>query len=150
MADKNTPDPGLYLELAAEIVAAFVSHNSLPPSELAGVIHSVHAALVGLGSGSAAPEVAIKKEPAVPIKKSVTRDFIICLEDGKKFQSLKRHIRTAYSLTPEEYRAKWGLPSDYPMVAPNYAERRSQLAMSMGLGKKQPKAVKARTKRSAS
>jgi predicted transcriptional regulator len=99
---------------------------------------------------TAAPEVAIKKDPAVPIKKSLTPDFIICLQDGKKFQSLKRHLRTAYSLTPEEYLAKWGLPSDYPMVAPNYSQRRSQLAMSMGLGKKQPKAVKARTKRSAS
>jgi predicted transcriptional regulator len=150
MSFGNSNNPMNYLELAAEIVAAFVSHNSLPPAELPSVIHSVHAALVGLGSGSAVPEVAIKKEPAVPIKKSVTPDFIICLEDGKKFQSLKRHLRTAYSLTPEEYRAKWGLPSDYPMVAPNYAQRRSQLAMSMGLGKKQPKAVKARTKRSAS
>jgi predicted transcriptional regulator len=138
----NANEPRNYLELAAEIVAAFVSHNSIPPAELADVIHAVHAALVGLSSGIAAPEVAIKKEPAVPIKKSVTPDFIICLEDGKKFQSLKRHLRTAYSMTPEEYRAKWGLPSDYPMVAPNYAQRRSQLAMSMGLGKSSSKTTK--------
>jgi predicted transcriptional regulator len=147
MSFGNSNDPTKHLELAAEIVAAFVSHNSLPPAELPGVIHSVHAALVALASGSAAPEVAIKKEPAVPIKKSVTPDFIICLEDGKKFQSLKRHLRTAYSLTPEDYRAKWGLPSDYPMVAPNYAQRRSQLAMSMGLGKSSSKTTKGRAKK---
>ncbi|CAJ0882783.1 hypothetical protein AMST5_03369 [freshwater sediment metagenome] len=144
MSVGNSNEPTNYLELTAEIVAAFVSHNSLPPAELPSVIHSVHAALVGLESG-AAPEVAIKKEPAVPIRKSVTPDFIICLEDGKKFQSLKRHLRTAYSLTPEEYRAKWGLPSDYPIVAPNYAQRRSQLAMSMGLGKSSSKTTKGKS-----
>jgi predicted transcriptional regulator len=143
----NSNEPTKYLELAAEIVAAFVSRNSIRPAELPGVIHSVHAALVGVGSGSAAAEVAIKKEPAVPIKKSITPDFIICLEDGKKFQSLKRHLRTAYSLTPEEYRAKWGLPSDYPMVAPNYAQRRSQMALTSGLGKTGPKTTTGRAKK---
>jgi predicted transcriptional regulator len=134
MSFGNSNDPTNYLEQATEIVAAFVSHNSIPASELPALIQAVYSALVGLGSGSAAPDVEIRSEPAVPIKKSVTPDFIFCLEDGKKFQSLKRHLRTAYSLTPEEYRVKWGLPSDYPMVAPNYAQRRSQLARNSGLG----------------
>jgi predicted transcriptional regulator len=147
MSFGNSNDPTNYLEQATEIVAAFVSHNSIPVSEFPALIQAVYAALVGLGSGSAAPVVAIRNEPAVPIKKSVAPDFIICLEDGKKFQSLKRHLRTAYSLTPEEYRAKWGLPPDYPMVAPNYAQRRSQLAMSMGLGKSGSKATKGRAKK---
>ncbi len=129
------------LELAADIVSAYVSNNSLPALELPAFIHSVHGALVGLATGQVtAAEAAPQKEPAVPIKKSVTPDFIICLEDGKKFKSLKRHLRTAYSMSPEEYRVKWGLPSTYPMVAPNYAKARSELALNMGLGQKRPKA----------
>ena len=129
------------LELAADIVSAYVSNNSLPALDLPAFILSVHGALVGLATGRvAADEPAPQKEPAVPIKKSVTPDFIICLEDGKKFKSLKRHLRTAYSMSPEEYRVKWGLPSTYPMVAPNYAKARSELALNMGLGQKRPKA----------
>ena len=122
------------VELAAEIVASYVAHNSVPASELAHLIHNVHSALTSLGQ----PVVAEVKhqEPAVPVKKSVTPDYIICLEDGKKFKSLKRHLRTKFEMGPEEYRAKWGLPSDYPMVAPNYAAARSNLARAMGLGQK--------------
>ena len=122
------------VELAAEIVASYVAHNSVPASELAHLIHNVHSALTSLGQ----PVVAEVKhqEPAVPVKKSVTPDYIICLEDGKKFKSLKRHLRTKFEMGPEEYRAKWGLPSDYPMVAPNYAAARSNLALAMGLGQK--------------
>ena len=129
------------LELAAEIVSAYVSNNSLPALDLPAFIHSVHGALVGLATGQvAAAEAAPAKEPAVPIKKSVAPDFIICLEDGKKFKSLKRHLRTSYSMSPEEYRVKWGLPPSYPMVAPNYAKARSELALKFGLGQKRPKA----------
>ena len=129
------------LELAADIVSAYVSNNSLPAFDLPAFIHSVHGALVGLATGQVtAAEAAPRKEPAVPIKKSVTPDFMICLENGKKFKSLKRHLRTAYSMSPEEYRAKWGLPSTYPMVAPNYAKTRSELALKFGLGQKRPKA----------
>ena len=120
--------------LAAEIVASYVAHNSVPASELAHLIHNVHSALTTLGQ----PVVAEVKhqEPAVPVKKSITPDYIFCLEDGKKFKSLKRHLRTKFDMSPEEYRAKWGLPSDYPMVAPNYAAARSVLANAIGLGQK--------------
>jgi predicted transcriptional regulator len=120
------------IDLAAEIVAAYVSANSIPAAELPNLIQSVHRALAGV-SDTAAPE-APAKEPAVPIRRSITPDFLICLEDGRKFKSLKRHLRTKYGLSPEDYRAKWGLPKDYPMVAPNYAKARSALAKEMGLG----------------
>lgn len=119
--------------MAAEIVAAYVSANTLTPQELPGLIRTVHSAL-GEVAGDLAPRVETAQEPAVAVKKSITPDFIICLEDGKKFKSLKRHLRTRYSMTPDEYRAKWGLPHDYPMVAPNYAKERSNLAKRMGLG----------------
>jgi predicted transcriptional regulator len=122
-----------YIELAADIVSAYVSNNSVPSSELPALIHEVHNALLRVTSG-AAPVVVEALKPAVPTKKSITNDFIICLEDGKKFKSLKRHLRTQYNISPEEYREKWGLPADYPMVAPNYAKARSQLAKQMGLG----------------
>jgi predicted transcriptional regulator len=122
-----------YIELAADIVSAYVSNNSVPSSELPALIHEVHNALLRVTSG-AAPVVVEALKPAVPTKKSITDDFIICLEDGKKFKSLKRHLRTQYNISPEEYREKWGLPADYPMVAPNYAKARSQLAKQMGLG----------------
>jgi predicted transcriptional regulator len=122
------------VELAAEIVASYVAHNSVPASELAHLIHNVHSALTSLGQPVV--EEIKNQEPAVSVKKSVTPDYIICLEDGKKFKSLKRHLRTKYEMSPEEYRAKWGLPSDYPMVAPNYAAARSNLALAMGLGQK--------------
>lgn len=123
------------LELTANIVAAYVSNNPLPTSELGRVIADTYAAVSKL-KAAAEPQPEEKRAPAVPIKKSVTPDFIICLEDGKKFKSLKRHIGTHYKLTPDEYRAKWGLPADYPTVAPNYAAARSQLAKASGLGRK--------------
>ncbi|RIJ14548.1 transcriptional regulator [Henriciella mobilis] len=119
------------LELTTEIVAAYVSNNPVQSSELSNLIRSVHETLQGL-SGPAAEVTEAK--PAIPVKKSVTDDYIICLEDGKKFKSLKRHLRAKYDMTPEEYREKWGLPYDYPMVAPSYARKRSKLAKQMGLG----------------
>jgi predicted transcriptional regulator len=123
------------VEKAADIVAAYVRGNSLSPAELPGLIVSVFATLSGLANGATAAP-AVEQAPAVSIKKSITPEHIVCLEDGKKFKSLKRHLRTRYGLTPEEYRAKWGLPADYPMVAPNYARARSDLAKRMGLGTK--------------
>lgn len=121
------------IELATEIVAAYVSNNSVPAAELPNVIFEVVNALNRVTAGPVEGEPEPIK-PAVPIKKSVTPDYIICLEDGKKFKSLKRHLRTHYNVSPEEYREKWGLPADYPMVAPNYAQARSDLAKKMGLG----------------
>lgn len=126
-------NPSNYIELAADIVSAYVSNNSVPATDLPTLISDVHAALVRVTSGLA-PVVAEALKPAVPTKKSVTSDYIICLEDGKKFKSLKRHLRTQYNMSPEDYREKWGLGADYPMVAPNYAKARSQLAKQMGLG----------------
>ncbi|MER8777837.1 MucR family transcriptional regulator [Mesorhizobium sp. M0977] len=122
------------VSITADIVSAFVSNNPLPVSELSKLIGDTYVALQGIGI-AVAPATA-KLEPAVSIKKSVSPDFIICLEDGKKFKSLKRHIGTHYNLSPDQYRQKWNLPSDYPMVAPNYAATRSALAKSMGLGRK--------------
>lgn len=122
-----------YIELAADIVSAYVSNNSVPASDLPALINEVHAALLRVTSG-VAPVAVEAPKPAVPVKKSITNDFIICLEDGKQFKSLKRHLRTQYNMSPEEYREKWGLPPDYPMVAPNYAKARSNLAKQMGLG----------------
>ncbi|MCV9938215.1 MucR family transcriptional regulator [Boseaceae bacterium BT-24-1] len=123
------------LDLTTAIVAAFVAHNNVPRGDLAELIASTHAALRKLG-GEPEPLPAAALVPAIPIRKSVTPDAIICLEDGKKFKSLKRHLSSKFALTPEQYRTKWGLPVDYPMVAPNYAEARSALARSMGLGRK--------------
>ncbi len=122
-----------HVELAAEIVSAYVSNNSVPSSELPALLSDVHAAIVRVATG-AQPVVVEAAKPAVPPKKSITSDYIICLEDGRKFKSLKRHLRTQYNLSPEEYREKWGLASDYPMVAPAYAKARSALAKQMGLG----------------
>jgi predicted transcriptional regulator len=119
--------------MVVDIVGAFVSNNSVPSAELPALITSVHKALVGLNSGEELKSVE-PQAPAVSVKKSIGSDFIICLEDGRKFKSLKRHLRTKYNMTPEEYRAKWNLPKDYPMVAPAYAEARSNLAKQMGLG----------------
>lgn len=121
------------VEMAADIVSAYVSANSVAAQDIPALIRTVHAALKEV-SGAAPATVDQSQEPAVAIKKSVTPDFIICLEDGKKFKSLKRHLRTRYGMTPDEYRVKWGLPHDYPMVAPNYAKERSNLAKRMGLG----------------
>ncbi|RTL96105.1 MucR family transcriptional regulator [Ancylobacter rudongensis] len=131
-----------YLGLTADVVAAFVGNNSVPAAELPDLIAKVHGALLRLSTPAPAVVEEVLK-PAVPVKKSVTPEFIICLEDGLKFKSLKRHLRTKYNMTPEEYRAKWGLPNDYPMVAPSYAEARSNLAKKMGLGQQRKKPVPA-------
>jgi predicted transcriptional regulator len=127
-----------YIELAADIVSAYVSNNSVPTSDLPTLINEVHTALIRVGGGTVEVPVEAPK-PAIPVKKSVTPDYIVCLEDGKKFKSLKRHLRTQYNMTPEQYREKWGLPVDYPMVAPNYAKARSELAKEMGLGQQRRK-----------
>ena len=120
-----------YVELAADVVSAYVSNNPVPTSELPSLIAAVHASLQFVAEGPQPKEPLV---PAVPIKKSVQPDFIVCLEDGKKFKSLKRHLRTKFDMTPDQYREKWDLPHDYPMVAPNYASRRSELAKAIGLG----------------
>ena len=124
------------ITLTADIVAAHVSNNSVAVNDLPQLIQNVHGALAGLSSSSA-PEV--RPEPKVPIRSSIKPDFIVCLEDGKKLKMLKRHLMTHYQLTPDQYRQKWGLPSDYPMVAPNYAEQRRTLAKAIGLGTKRRK-----------
>jgi predicted transcriptional regulator len=125
------------LELTAQIVAAHVSNNSVALPDVPSLIEQVHRTLAGLGNASAAPApVAERPQPAVPVKKSVTDEFLICLEDGKKLKMLKRHLKTAYDMTPEQYRERWGLAADYPMVAPNYAKHRSSLAKKIGLGTK--------------
>lgn len=121
------------VRMAAEIAAAYVSANPVQAQEIPALIRTVYSALLEV-AGVATAGLDTTPEPAVSIKKSVTADFIICLEDGKKFKSLKRHLRTRYGMTPDEYRTKWGLPHDYPMVAPNYAKERSNLAKRMGLG----------------
>ena len=122
------------LEYAAQIVSAHVSNNSVQSSDLPSLIQQVYTALNTLGSAPA--QAAERPEPAVPLKKSVFPDYIVCLEDGKKLKMLKRHLMTSYNMTPDVYRERWGLPSSYPMVAPSYAERRSALAKSIGLGHK--------------
>jgi predicted transcriptional regulator len=131
----NEQDRAGLIELTADIVSAFVSNNSASASEVSAMITDVYGALSRLGSSQPAPAAEASK-PAVSPKKSITPDYLICLEDGKKFKSLKRHLRTMYNLSPEQYREKWNLGSDYPMVAPNYAEARSRLAKEMGLGLK--------------
>lgn len=128
-----------YVELAADIVSAYVSNNTVAVQDLPNLIHEVHSALVRITSGGMADSSAESQKPAISVKKSVTPDYIVCLEDGKKFKSLKRHLRTQYNLSPEDYREKWGLPADYPMVAPNYANARSALAKQMGLGQQRRK-----------
>jgi predicted transcriptional regulator len=134
MADNTST----FIELTASIVSAYVSHNSVPSAELPALIGQVHTALTRVSSGHG-EALSDALRPAIPIKKSITSDYIICLEDGKKFKSLKRHLRSQYNLTPEQYREKWGLGSDYPMVAPNYAAARSRLAKQMGLGQQRPR-----------
>lgn len=124
------------ITVAAEIVAAYISNNSISVSDLPRLIGDVQGELKRLASGEAKEASPAKLEPAIAIKKSVTPDFIFCLEDGKKFKSLKRHLRSHFDMSPDQYRAKWGLPNDYPMVAPNYAAQRSRLAKSLGLGQK--------------
>lgn len=138
IAETPARNSDMLIELTADLVAAYVSNNPVPVGELPNLIADVHAALGRVGSTSE-PPVADKQKPAVSPKRSVHDDFIICLEDGKKFKSLKRHLMTHYAMTPDQYREKWGLDPSYPMVAPNYAAARSLLAKKMGLGRK-PKA----------
>jgi predicted transcriptional regulator len=139
MAD--TPDKENFIDLTADIVSAYLSHNRVPATDIPGLINQVHAALTRVsGPGADAPREALK--PAVSVKKSITPEYLVCLEDGKKFKSLKRHLRTQYNMTPEQYREKWSLPADYPMVAPNYAAARSQLAKQMGLGQQRRRRAK--------
>jgi predicted transcriptional regulator len=121
------------IEMAAEIVSAYVGKNAVGSDQLPELIRQVHGALTSVSSGASEVPPA-KADPAVPVRKSIQPDYLICLDDGRKFKSLKRHLRTKYDLSPEQYREKWGLPKDYPMVAPNYAASRSALAKSMGLG----------------
>ena len=125
------------IKFASEIVAAYVSNNPTPISELPGMIRSIHATLGGL-TGGGTTEIATAQKPAVTVKKSVTPEYIVCLEDGKKLKMLKRYLRSRYGLSPEEYKSKWGLPADYPMVAPNYAAQRSEFAKKIGLGRSAP------------
>jgi predicted transcriptional regulator len=132
MAD-DPGDSSSFIALTANIVSAYVSNNPVPSADIPALISQIHSALKRVSSSATAAPVEPLK-PAVPIKRSINSDYIVCLEDGLKFKSLKRHLRTRYSMTPDQYREKWSLPPDYPMVAPNYAAARSQLAKQMGLG----------------
>ena len=132
MNEEQTIGRGEILALTTEIVSAHLANNSVTQNDVAGLIQSVFSKLTELAQGEETPSVELT--PAVPIKKSVTDDYIVCLEDGKKLKMLKRHLKTAYNMSPEEYRERWGLPADYPMVAPNYAKQRSKLAKDIGLG----------------
>lgn len=136
MTEENSVNETL-ITLTADIVSAHVSNNSVSVSDLPALIQNVHGALNGLGQPVQAPEA--KPEPAVSIRASVKPDYVVCLEDGKKLKMLKRHLMTHYQMTPDQYRAKWNLPADYPMVAPNYAEQRRSLAKKIGLGTKRRK-----------
>ena len=133
MSQESNDVAELLITLTADIVAAHVSNNSVAVSDVSTLISNVHAALSGVSGPAAVAETTL--EPAVPIRNSVKRDFIVCLDDGKKLKMLKRHLMTHYGMTPEDYRAKWGLPADYPMVAPAYAEQRRELAKAIGLGR---------------
>ena len=137
--DKPTAE---LLELTTRVVAAHVANNPVALTVVSGLIATVHQALAALGP----EEAAAKPEPAVPIKQSVKPEYIVCLEDGKKLKMLKRHLKTAYNMTPDDYRKRWGLPRDYPMVAPNYAKKRSELAKKIGLGRKPERKVKVQRK----
>lgn len=137
MTDQPTPDldSGDLLRMTADIVSAYVGKNVLPTQQIPEVIQTVYASLNGLVGGGIREAQSEPPRPAVPIKKSVTPEYIVCLEDGKKLKMLKRHLRSTYNMTPDEYRSKWGLPSDYPMVAPSYAAQRSEFAKKIGLGR---------------
>jgi predicted transcriptional regulator len=132
MADRS--DEGSYIQLTANIVSAYVSNNSVSSTEIPALISQIYSALMRVSNGVQVAAPAEPLKPAVPIKRSITPEYLVCLEDGKKFKSLKRHLRTQYDMTPDQYRTKWNLAADYPMVAPNYAAARSQLAKQMGLG----------------
>lgn len=142
---ENKIDDNLYAQMTADVISAYVVNNPTPVADLPNLIASVHEALVKL-DGNTASEPAEKPKPAVNPKRSVTDDYIVCLEDGKKFKSLKRHLSAHYDMTPAEYRERWGLPADYPMVAPAYAAKRSALAKTMGLGRKPGQKAKPRQK----
>jgi predicted transcriptional regulator len=139
----DSSDP--LLELTTEIVSAYVSHNQIPLTEVPAMLRNVHSALSGL-TGGPVVEINTNTKPAVPVKKSITDEYIICLEDGKRLKMLKRYLRSHYDMSPEQYRAKWGLPPDYPMVAPNYAKQRSDFAKSIGLGRAAAPAARGRRK----
>ncbi|MDJ0921230.1 MAG: MucR family transcriptional regulator [Henriciella sp.] len=130
----NTHNKSEVLEMTSDIVSSFVAHNPVPSSALVDLIKTVHETIEELASDK--PAEPPRPDPAVPISKSITPDHIICLEDGRKLKMLKRYLRSRYELTPDEYRARWGLPADYPMVAPNYAKKRSAFAKEIGLGRK--------------
>jgi predicted transcriptional regulator len=132
MADHT--DEARCIQLTANIVSAYVSSNTVSSAEMPALISQVYSALMRVSKGAAVAAPAEPLKPAVPIKRSITPEYLVCLEDGKKFKSLKRHLRTQYRMTPDQYRSKWNLPADYPMVAPNYAAARSRLAKQMGLG----------------
>jgi|DeeseametaMP1893_FD_contig_31_903733_length_500_multi_12_in_0_out_0_1 predicted transcriptional regulator len=146
MEDFETDMTETLITLTSDIVAAHVSNNSVSVDEVPTLISNVYSALSGLGGETTASEAP--PEPAVPIRSSVKKDYIVCLEDGKKMKMLKRHLKTAYDMTPDEYRARWNLPSDYPMVAPSYAEKRRELAVKIGLGRK-PGQKRGRKKKAA-
>ncbi len=132
--DFDTDTQAMLIQMTSEVVAAYVSNNPVQASDLPNVITRVHSTMRDLSSVPGVEEPVKDASPAVSVRKSITPDYLVCLEDGKRFKSLKRHLRSKYNLSPEEYREKWGLPSDYPMVAPNYAKQRSELAKKMGLG----------------
>ncbi|PHS21878.1 MAG: transcriptional regulator [Robiginitomaculum sp.] len=134
---ETSPEPNENIQMTTDIIASYVSNNAVTADELPALIRSVHTAMSDLSAPAA---TQIKQKPAVPISRSITEDYMICLEDGAKLKMLKRYLRTRYSLTPDEYRQKWRLPADYPMVAPSYARRRSTLAKEIGLGKGSRKA----------
>jgi predicted transcriptional regulator len=142
-SDTHVGKPDELIKFASDIVAAYVSNNPTPISEIPGMIKSIHATLGGL-SGRANAELPTTQKPAVPIKKSISPEYIVCLEDGKKLKMLKRYIRSRYNLSPDTYRTKWGLPADYPMVAPNYAAQRSEFAKKIGLGRSKAPRSKSR------
>jgi len=132
----------MIIELTADIVSAYVSNNAVAATDLPNLIHQVHHALTHFKSADAAIDMQEPQKPAITVKKSITPDYLICLEDGKKFKSLKRHLRSQYGMSPDDYREKWGLSADYPMVAPNYATSRSAMAKEMGLGRRRRMALK--------
>ncbi len=136
MVDESTPKASAneLLRMTADVVSAYVGNNTLPAAQIPDVVKAIYASFAGLKGGFVEGGAGLK--PVVPIKRSVTAEYIVCLEDGKKLKMLKRHLRTSYNLTPDQYRAKWGLPPDYPMVAPNYAAQRSAFAKKIGLGRK--------------
>jgi predicted transcriptional regulator len=144
MTEITKEKAGDLLRMTAEVAAAYVGNNAVPTAQLPDVIRTIYSSISSLDGG--APAAGNGAKPIVPIKKSIAPDYIICLEDGKKLKMLKRHLRTSYGITPEEYRIKWGLPADYPMVAPNYAAQRSAFAKKIGLGRK-PGARKPKTKK---